>query len=199
MTTRSGTSYKKTSLMAQEEGAGGVNMAQMLQVLLADREQREEERREERRRHDEEMARREHEMRQQMELLRGLVEGVNRQGEAALMKLEKDPGVRVTKLTEDDDIEAYLTTFERLMAAYEVKRLGFCPLSFFVSSASGDSSSVNCRLRFGAGGCSSLLAKFMSTFGVVGPRPDEGVLIEKVACRLRFDRRPVDPGGEIGG
>ena len=122
MTTRSGTSYKKTSLMAQEEGAGGVNMAQMLQVLLADREQREEERREERRRHDEEMARREHEMRQQMELLRGLVEGVNRQGEAALIKLEQDPGVRVTKLTEDDDIEAYLTTFERLMAAYEVKR-----------------------------------------------------------------------------
>ena len=97
-------------------------MAQMLQALLAEREQRDEERREERRRHDEEMARREHEMRQQMELLKGLVEGVNKQGEAALMKLEKDPGVRVAKLTEEDDIEAYLTTFERLMTAYEVKR-----------------------------------------------------------------------------
>ena len=62
--------------MAQDEGTGGVNMAQMLQALLAEQEQRDEERREERRRHDEEMARREHEMRQQMELLRGLVEGV---------------------------------------------------------------------------------------------------------------------------
>ena len=59
--------------------------------------------------------------------------------------------------------------------------------------------SVNCRLGFGAGGCSSLLAKFMSTFGVVGPWPDEGGLIEKVARRLRFDRWPVDSGGEIGG
>ena len=68
-----------------------------------------------------------------------------------------------------------------------------------MSSASGDFSSVNCRLRFGAGGCSSLLAKFMSTFGVVGPQPDEGGLIEKVARRLQFDRRPVDSGGEIGG
>ena len=68
-----------------------------------------------------------------------------------------------------------------------------------MSSASGDISSVDCQLRFGAGGCSSLLAKFMSTFGMVGPRPDEGGLIEKVAHRLRFDRRPVDPGGEIGG
>ena len=68
-----------------------------------------------------------------------------------------------------------------------------------MSSASGDFSSVNCRLRFGAGGCSSLLAKFMSTFGVVGPQPDEGGPIEKLARRLQFDRRPVDSGGEIGG
>ena len=30
--------------------------------------------------------------------------------------------MRVEKLTEDDDIEAYLTTFERLTNAYEVKR-----------------------------------------------------------------------------
>ena len=29
--------------------------------------------------------------------------------------------VKVTKLTEEDNIEAYLTTFERLMKAYEIK------------------------------------------------------------------------------
>ena len=32
--------------------------------------------------------------------------------------MEKE--ARVTKLTEEDDIEAYLTTFERMMDAYEV-------------------------------------------------------------------------------
>ena len=58
-------------------------------------------------------------MKMQMELLRGLVEGVNKQGDAT-EKLEADRDVKVTKLTEADDIEAYLTTFERLMKAYEV-------------------------------------------------------------------------------
>ena len=56
----------------------------------------------------------------QMELLRGLLEGVQRQGEAAMTRAEREKDVKLTKLTEDDDIEAYLTTFERLMRAYEV-------------------------------------------------------------------------------
>ena len=55
-----------------------------------------------------------------MELLRGLLEGVQRQGEAAMTRAEREKDVKLTKLTEDDDIEAYLTTFERLMRAYEV-------------------------------------------------------------------------------
>jgi len=89
--------------------------------LLEERARREEELREERRRRDEETARREEEMRRQMELLKGLVEGVQRQGETAALKLERDRDVKVTKLTEEDDIEAYLTTFERLMKAYEIR------------------------------------------------------------------------------
>ena len=56
-----------------------------------------------------------------MELLKGLVLGVQLQGEAALVNTEKERDVKVSKLTENDDIEAYLTTFERLMKAYEVK------------------------------------------------------------------------------
>ena len=60
-------------------------------------------------------------MRQQMELLKGLIKGVQRQGETAALKLERDRDVKVTKLTEEDDIEAYLTTFECLMKAYEVR------------------------------------------------------------------------------
>ena len=30
--------------------------------------------------------------------------------------------VRLPKLTEEDDIESYLTTFERMMAGYEIRR-----------------------------------------------------------------------------
>ena len=60
-------------------------------------------------------------MRQQMELLKGLVEGVQRQGETAALKLDRDRDVKVTKLTEEDDIVAYLTTFERLVKAYEFR------------------------------------------------------------------------------
>ena len=107
------------------------NLADMLKALLEDRHQREEEfsqeRRlraeelqEERRRRDLETARRDEEVRQQMDLLRGLVEGVQRQGETAALRVGRDRDVKVAKLTEDDDVEAYLTTFERLMKAYEI-------------------------------------------------------------------------------
>ena len=41
--------------------------------------------------------------------------GVKRQSEAAVRKAENDKDVKVANLTENDDIEAYLTTFERLM------------------------------------------------------------------------------------
>ena len=133
MTTRSGASYKKTASTMAEEG--GSSLAEVLKALLEDRQlrekelaeerarreeelkrreaelleeraRREEELREERRRRDEETARREEEMRRQMELLKGLVEGVQRQGETAALKLERDRDVKVTKLTEEDDIEA---------------------------------------------------------------------------------------------
>jgi hypothetical protein len=60
-------------------------------------------------------------MQQQMDLLKGLVEGIHKQGEIAATRAEKEKDVKVSKLTESDDIEAYLTTFERLMKAYEVQ------------------------------------------------------------------------------
>ena len=58
----------------------------------------------------------------QMELLKSLAEGVKKQGDAAVCKAEEGKDVKVMKLTEEDDTEAYLTTFERLMVAYEVKK-----------------------------------------------------------------------------
>lgn len=83
---------------------------------------REAEMREEFRRREEESARREEMMRQQMELLKTIVTDAQERGEKTALKLERDRDVKVAKLTEEDDIEAYLTTFERLMKAYEVKK-----------------------------------------------------------------------------
>ena len=59
-----------------------------------------------------------------MELLRTLVEAGVKLSEAAPTasggtSLGEDK-VKLSKLSEEDDIEAYLATFERMMAAYEV-------------------------------------------------------------------------------
>ena len=40
------------------------------------------------------------------------------------LKLERDRDVKVTKLTKEDDIEAYLTSFKCLMKAYELRKNG---------------------------------------------------------------------------
>ena len=151
MTTRSGLYYKQKEADMSEGEERVSEMAQMLRALLEDRQQREkeleeqrqrregelaEERRlreeekeareaelrEERRKRDEELAKREDETRKQMELLQKLVEGVQKQGDAAVRKAKEGKDVKVMKLTEEDDIEAYLTTFERLMVAYEVRK-----------------------------------------------------------------------------
>ena len=123
MTTRSETSYtRKDTRMT--DGGESVDMAQMLKALLEDRKRREEwaeerrrreeenrareaEIREERRRRDEELAKREEETRTQMSLLQSLIEGVKRHSEAAVRKAENDKNVKVAKLTENDDMEAY--------------------------------------------------------------------------------------------
>ena len=110
-----------------EEAAGSV--AAVMQMLMEERRQRQAEQAEERRKwelemkaRDEESARREEYNRRQMEILQSLVQGVQMQGEAVSKRVDGDKDVKVPKLTEEDDIVAYLTTFERLMTAYEVKR-----------------------------------------------------------------------------
>ena len=62
------------------------------------------------------------ESRKQMLLLQALVEGVKKQGEAAVCKAESDKDVKVAKLTKNDNIKVYFTTFEQLMVVYEVKK-----------------------------------------------------------------------------
>ena len=62
-------------------------------------------------------------MQEQMNVLKSLVDEIHEQGEATLREqAAKDKDVRVAKLTDADDVEAYLTTFERQMVAHEVPR-----------------------------------------------------------------------------
>lgn len=89
--------------------------AQEMQLREEEMRRKEEEFREERERREEEVQRREREMRQQFELLQGLVEGIRADRVGV-----KETDVKFTKLQEKDDIEAYLKTFERVMTAYEI-------------------------------------------------------------------------------
>ena len=141
--TRAGTVYtgneieNRNGATLNEDGDGrtmveevnGEGVADVMRMLMEERQRREAEREEERRKwememrmRDEEMARREEYNQRQMEVLQSLVRGVQLQGEAAVKRAEGDKDVKVPKLTEEDDIVAYLTTFERLMTAYEIKQ-----------------------------------------------------------------------------
>lgn len=149
MTTRSGRVYQvmdeiggevgDSNQEVESEGTACEPISEMMRFFIEDRRRRDEELAEERRRwleekrawevaaeeerqrRDEEMRSREEYNRRQVELLQSLVQGVQLQGEAAVKRADNDKDVRVQKLTENDDIVAYLTTFERLMKAYEVK------------------------------------------------------------------------------
>ena len=141
MTTRSGTRYKP--IMAREGGGEGAGellaattdegaapLANLVRLLMEDRQRRDEELAEERRRREAEAVRRETEVRQQMELLTRLVESSSaRTSTTGAARTESDEGERsragrdkvvLTKYVEGDDVEAYLTTFERVMTVHGV-------------------------------------------------------------------------------
>ena len=146
MTTTSGASYKPMdeqgthAANAPAEGqttTGGTlpelaNLTDMVRVMIQDRERREREISEERRRREQEweedhrhteLQRQESEhtiaeMRRQMERLQGLF----MEHSVATWGCSTAESIKLTKLTDEDDIESYLTTFERIMAANEVSR-----------------------------------------------------------------------------
>ena len=60
------------------------------------------------------------EMQEQFELMQKLVERTSKREEPR--KPERTDTIKLTKLTEQDDIEAYRTVFERMMGAYEVEK-----------------------------------------------------------------------------
>ena len=147
MTTRSGTTYKQMeeqTTHAEGTTADGpmtrgnalpelASLTQLIHVMVGDRERRDKEiaeerermethREEDRRRYTEESERRIQEMYRQMEHLQRLVTersvpSTSRSGTEPITE-----PIKLTRLGEKDDIEAYLTTFERIMEAHEVNR-----------------------------------------------------------------------------
>lgn len=144
MSTRSGRSYKATEgtmTTISEDGetpVGGVTggsegsdsppgeaerLSAIIQTLMEERRERETQIAEERALREREFERqrlqRESEMQEKFDMVMRLVENVGKSKHSAP---SGESTVKVTKLTEDDDVEGYLTTFERQMAAYEIEK-----------------------------------------------------------------------------
>ena len=101
-----------------DETGDADRLGAIIQTLMDDRRQREtqiaEERAQREREFERQQERRQREMDEKMDVVMSLVENVgSNSGEGT---------VKVAKLTDDDDIEGYLTTFERQMAAYEIDK-----------------------------------------------------------------------------
>ena len=97
------------------------DLQQVLQLLMEDRRQREEEIAAERRQREEETERRLREMQQHVESLLQVV-GRTQEATSGAGSSRGDKEAKVSKLPDEDDIEAYLTTFERMMVAYGVPK-----------------------------------------------------------------------------
>ncbi|KAL5515899.1 hypothetical protein EMCRGX_G001144 [Ephydatia muelleri] len=121
MSTRSGLVFRVETTMAEKEA---VSMSEILRLLVETQQRqveaeqrREEERRQEQRREEGERIRRE-ESERQLELISKLVERT----EVRTRRGPSEKDVQLVRLTEKDDIETYLTTFERVMEAYEIDK-----------------------------------------------------------------------------
>ena len=138
--------------MSESGQAGGsgvsapTDLQQVLQLLMEDRRQRDEDIARERRQREEEVAaeRRQREediarerrqrketerrLREMQQHVESLLQVVGRTQEArsghtlGAGSSRRDKVAKVSKLSDEDDIEAYLTTFERIMVAYGVPK-----------------------------------------------------------------------------
>eukprot|EP00731_Ephydatia_muelleri_P021055 Em0013g782a len=102
---------------------GEQGIADLMKVLIEDRKSRDAQFEEERKRQLQAAELEKAQMREQMEMLRKLVEDSRRTEETRTPagQAGKEGEAKLVKLSEQDDIEAYLTTFERVMRAYEIK------------------------------------------------------------------------------
>ena len=134
MTTQSGHSYKVMEDTPQQQRAASESspthhdtahhdlpdLAQMMQALLEDHRLREAENAEDRWQREVENEERMRGMHEQIEMLQQLV--TDRHTTTTRRSSSDCEGMRLSRLSEQDDIEAYLLTFERMMQAYAVDR-----------------------------------------------------------------------------
>ena len=111
MTTRSGARYKESEREMSNGETGATDTTELVRVLTQERERREREVEEQRKF-----------MQEQMDLLMKLVQEQARSATPGNGTVTVERDVKFTKLTEADDVEAYLTTFERTMSAFKVPR-----------------------------------------------------------------------------
>ena len=88
--------------------------------LMEERKRREEELSEERVRREVEHQRQVEHMQEQLTMMREWMERSQARGERGSREEDRDH-LKLTKLTESEDIEAFLTTFERMMRVYGVR------------------------------------------------------------------------------
>ncbi|KAL5509602.1 hypothetical protein EMCRGX_G004996 [Ephydatia muelleri] len=127
MTTRSGVSYKQAEMTERDAASMAESMGALLNFLTESQrrqaeaeERRREAEEEEKRRRFEEERRRQEESERQLALIAKLLEKTTLDGPREQKPRERD--AQVVRLKEKDDIETYLTTFERIMEAYEVDK-----------------------------------------------------------------------------
>ena len=101
--------------MHNEDRQAEPSLTQMLQALLVDHE---EERHWERVHHEQELAQRKEERKIQIDFMKALMEGTPQVPPCRQLL----PEIVFRKLSEADDIEAYLTTFERQVTSANLER-----------------------------------------------------------------------------
>ena len=104
------------------EEAGSGDAAELVKVLMQERRKREEEVAEERRQREREIEQQRKQMQEQMDLLMKLVKDQTESRAEETRSTTVGREVKFSRLTDSDDIEAYLTTFERTMNAFKITK-----------------------------------------------------------------------------
>ena len=132
--TRSGLVYKEDDTKDTKDTMAELKVQELLQMLIEDRNKREMEISEERerrekefdaeRRRREEREARERESQKRLEQMQAYMDNLAKLVEGTAVQRSRGPEitVKLVPLNEKDDVEAYLITFERIMAAHNISK-----------------------------------------------------------------------------
>ena len=166
MTTQFGRHYRETEVQVIENMAAeatGVN--NVMRILLEDRRNRELQIEEERRQRERAIAEEREQLREQMDVLWKLIEGSQQDfREGRPVRGCGEGELKLSKLNDQDDIEAYLTSFERVMRISEVPE-------------------DRCAVRLAP----QLMGKAQSVYAAMGAEDALDYLVLKEAILKRYD------------